>query len=265
MCLFATLGAAEPLQADDGIAHPVKPEIRNHPLKSIWSGQRFSSETARALQNQGAENPANAVLADGSRLWRRPAGPEGKSCRSCHNSAAFSMRSVGTRYPRYYRPWKKPMSLEQRINLCRTAFMQAEAWREGSRSLIAMTMWVQSQSRRMPVQPKVNGRAAPFFAAGKRAFYQRIGQANMSCAVCHEKYPGKRLGAQTLSQGQSNGFPAYILSFGTVFSLHQQFQQCNLRVGAEPLPLGSGEYVNLELYLAWRGQGLLVETPAVRD
>jgi sulfur-oxidizing protein SoxA len=33
---------------------------------------------------------------------------------------------------------------------------------------------------------------------------------------------------------------------------------------AEPYELGSPEFVALELYLAWRGKGLPVETPAVR-
>ena len=87
----------------------------------------------------------------------------------------------------------------------------------------------------------------------------------MSCADCHETLQTKRLGARVLSQGQANGFPAHVLSAGGVLTLHQQFQRCNLRVGAEPLELSADDYVNLELYLAWRGQGLPVETPAVRD
>jgi sulfur-oxidizing protein SoxA len=42
------------------------------------------------------------------------------------------------------------------------------------------------------------------------------------------------------------------------------FEWCNTSVRAEPYPLGSDEYVDLELYLAWRGRGLPVETPAIR-
>jgi sulfur-oxidizing protein SoxA len=33
---------------------------------------------------------------------------------------------------------------------------------------------------------------------------------------------------------------------------------------AEPFGAGSPEYIALELYLAWRGNGLPIETPAVR-
>jgi len=251
--------------AADGVTTPVLPKSKTHPLEKIWSGKRFTSETARALHNTPSANPANGVLADGALIWRRPAGENENSCQTCHRSPSFSMRSAGTRYPRYYKPWKRIMTLEQRINRCRTAYMRAEPFPEGSKSMIAITSLVRHQSRRTPVRPKADGRATPFFKRGQLAFRERIGQQNMSCANCHDTFQNKRLGAQTVSQGQSNGFPTYNLSTTTVSSLHQQFQQCNLRIGAEPLPLGSNDYVNLELYLAWRGQGLPVETPAVRD
>jgi sulfur-oxidizing protein SoxA len=42
------------------------------------------------------------------------------------------------------------------------------------------------------------------------------------------------------------------------------FDWCNTSVRAEPYPLGSDEYVNLELFMAWLGRGLPVETPAIR-
>ncbi len=251
--------------AADGVTEPATPRSRNHPLNEIWSGKRYASETARALHDVSGENPANGVMADGSLLWRRTAGEEKKSCQSCHNKPSFSMRSAGTKYPRYYKPWKKLMTLGQRINRCRTAYMRAKPWPEGSKSLISMTTFVRHQSRKTPVRPQSDGRANPFFKRGELAYRTRIGQSNMSCANCHETYQNKRLGAQTLSQGQSNGFPTYNLGLGAVSTLHQQFQRCNARVGAEPLPLGSEAYVNLELYLSWRGQGLPVETPAVRD
>jgi sulfur-oxidizing protein SoxA len=39
---------------------------------------------------------------------------------------------------------------------------------------------------------------------------------------------------------------------------------CNIGVGAEPFDAGSVEYLELELFLAWRARGLAMETPAVR-
>ncbi|MEO0620061.1 MAG: sulfur oxidation c-type cytochrome SoxA [Pseudomonadota bacterium] len=263
--LVALVGGETSALSRDGVTRPVTPRSADHPLPEIWSGTRYASETAQALQAARGENPANGVVADGMLLWRRVAGETEKSCASCHGDASFSMRSVGTRYPRFFRPWKKPITLEGRINRCRTAHMRAEAWPRGSKSLLAMTAYVRQQSRRQPVRPQNIGRAMSSFQRGRQAFNQRIGLLNMACSSCHGAYAGKRLGAQTLSQGQSNGFPAWRLGLNGISSLHQQFQRCNIRVGAEPRDLGADEYVDLELYLAWRGQGLRVEAPAVRD
>jgi sulfur-oxidizing protein SoxA len=47
-------------------------------------------------------------------------------------------------------------------------------------------------------------------------------------------------------------------------SLHRMFAWCNTSLRAEPHAAGSAEYLALELYVAWRGRDLAVETPAVR-
>src|SRR3989442_11648167 len=48
---------------------------------------------------------------------------------------------------------------------------------------------------------------------GRKAYYSRRGQMNLACAHCHEQNWGKHLGAETLSQGQPNGYPAYRLEW----------------------------------------------------
>jgi sulfur-oxidizing protein SoxA len=68
-----------------------------------------------------------------------------------------------------------------------------------------------------------------------------------------------------LSQGQSNGFPTYRLKWQKLGSLHRRFRGCNKQVRAKPYGYGSDEYVNLELFVASRGNGLPVETPAIRN
>ncbi|MEL7544484.1 MAG: sulfur oxidation c-type cytochrome SoxA [Pseudomonadota bacterium] len=182
--------------ARDGVTRPVTPRSADHPLTEIWSGTRYASETAQALQAARSENPANGVVADGMLLWRRVAGDREKSCASCHGDASFSMRSAGSRYPRFFKPWKKPMTLEGRINRCRSSYMRAEAWPRGSKSLLAMTAYVRQQSRRQPVRPQNAGRAVASFQRGRQTFNQRIGLLNMACSSCHGAYAGKRLGAR---------------------------------------------------------------------
>jgi sulfur-oxidizing protein SoxA len=87
----------------------------------------------------------------------------------------------------------------------------------------------------------------------------------MSCAHCHEDNYGVMIRADHLSQGNTNGFPTYRLKWQGVGSLHRRFKGCMDNIRAEPYKRGSQEFTALEAYLAWRGQGLGVESPAVRN
>ena len=60
---------------------------------------------------------------------------------------------------------------------------------------------------------KVDGAAAPFFEKGKAFYYERRGQLDMGCNQCHDDNAGNMIRADTLSQGQGNGFPTYRLKW----------------------------------------------------
>ncbi|MBM3557357.1 MAG: sulfur oxidation c-type cytochrome SoxA, partial [Alphaproteobacteria bacterium] len=148
--------------------------------------------------------------------------------------------------------------------LCRTENMKAPAWRWESELFLGMATYVKHQSRGMPVNVANDGPARPFWEKGKAFYEERRGQMDLACMHCHENYAGNRLGVELLSQGHSNGFPSYRLKWQTHGSLHRRFEGCNEEVRAIPFPRGSDEYVNLELFVAWRSNGLPVETPSVR-
>ena len=92
----------------------------------------------------------------------------------------------------------------------------------------------------------------------------RRGQLNFSCQQCHDETWGKRLRGDTISQGHGNGFPAYRFEWEGFGSLHRRLYDCDTGVRAEPFPLGSQTYVDLEYYLAIRASGLPVESPGIR-
>ena len=100
---------------------------------------------------------------------------------------------------------------------------------------------------------------------GNEIYYTRYGQLDMSCAHCHENNYGNNIRADLLSQGQTNGFPTYRLKWQGVGSLHRRWKGCMDDVRAEGYKPGSDELIALELYLAYRGVGLPVESPAVRQ
>jgi L-cysteine S-thiosulfotransferase len=229
------------------------------------SGYTYMTDETRAMQNDNFQNPGMLWVEDGEALWSTADGEAGKSCADCHGTAADSMKGVGASYPKYSEKLGKPESIEQRINRCRTENMKAKEWKWESKELLAMTTFVNHQSLGMPVNVEVDGKAKPFFEKGKEFYYERRGQLDMACANCHEDYPGGQLRANTLSEGQGNGFPTYRLKWQKVGSLHRRFRGCNKQVRAKPFGYGSDEYVNLELFVKWRARGLPVETPAVRN
>lgn len=236
-----------------------------HPLSEIISGYEFRSEQTQSLQDDDFENPGFLWVDQGEEIWSKVEGDAGKSCQSCHGDASESMKKVGTEYPKWDGDSKKPINLEQKINKCRTEQMQAKPWKWESNPLLSMTTYVRHQSSGQPMNVKVDGDMAPFFEKGKKLYYQRVGQLDMACASCHQANYGVNIRSDHLSQGQTNGFPTYRLKWQKIGSTHRRFKGCMKNIRATPYKVGSDEFVNLELYIGYRGQGLPVETPAVRN
>ncbi len=231
----------------------------------LRSGYTYATPETQAIQDDDFANPSFLWVDYATELWEDVNGEAGKACSSCHGDAEDTMKGVGARYPIYSEELGKPINLEQRINKCRVDNMQAKAWKYESRELLGMTTYVKNQSRGMPVQVQIDGPMAPFYEKGKAFYFQRRGQLDMSCANCHEDNAGNRIRANLLTQGQSNGFPTYRLKWQKLGSLHRRVRGCNKQVRAKPYGYGSDVYVNLELFVASRGIGLPVETPAVRN
>ena len=233
-------------------------------LEELISGYYYQIKETRAMQDDDPQNPGFFWVERGRELWQEVDGTVGKSCASCHASPEASMRGVGATYPKYRAASAKVVNLEQQVNLCRSERMQAEPWAFGSEELLATTIFVKHQSRGLPVQVRIDGPAARSFERGKAHFYQRRGQLDMNCADCHNANHGKLLRGDLLSQGHSNGYPIYALGDASARHLHKLLWHCNELMRSTPFDVLSDEFVALELFLAWRGQGLPVEVPGVR-
>ncbi len=229
------------------------------------SGYTYMTDETREMQNDDFQNPGMLWVEYGEELWTKAEGEANKSCGTCHEDPVASMKGVGAKYPVYDVLLEKPKSVEQQINICREQNMQAKPYKWESREMLAMTAYVNHQSRGMPVNVSVDGPMEPFFEKGKAFYYERRGQLDLACKHCHEDFAGGQIRANTLSQGQINGFPTYRLKWQKPGSVHRRFRGCNSMVRADRFAYGADEYVNLELYVKWRGQGLPVETPAVRN
>ena len=228
------------------------------------SGYLYLGDQTQALQDDDFLNHAFFAVERGAELWSAVDGAAGVSCASCHGDAAESMRGVTARLPRYDSERDGIINLELLINRERERKLKAEPYAYESEDLLALTAFLAFQSRGIPSEVEIGGAAAPFFEKGREHYFTRRGQLDLSCTQCHDERDGMMLRGDRMSQGQTNGFPFYRLSWHSMGSTHRMFAWCNNAMRAEPYAPASEEYLNLELYVAWRGRGLPIEAPAVR-
>ena len=226
------------------------------------NGSEFQSADVRALQSDDFANPMALWVERGKAFWSRPY--QGRSCAGCHGDAARSMKGVAARYPRYDAGAGEVIDLSRRINGCVVGGLGAKRLDAESDDLLGLEAYVALQSRGMPMNVSIEGAAHATWEKGRALYFTRIGQLNLACTNCHDASWGKTLLAETVSQGQPTGWPAYRLEWQRPGSLQRRLRACFNGVRAAMPPYGSPDLVALELYLAWRAQGLPMEAPAVR-
>ncbi len=257
-CSMAALLVVSALvSATAGSAEPQRP---NPPL----SGVSYASAAIRAQQNDDAANPGMLWVTRGEALWNEPVGSAKQACAQCHAAASISMQGVASRYPQFDNSTNALVNLEGRINLCRVKQQGAAAWVYESGELLALTSYVAHQSRGLAGAVVIDDKNRAAFLRGASLYQQRMGQINLACTHCHDQHTGKTLLAEKISEGHANAYPIYRLEWQGMGSLHRRFRSCLVGVRAEPFSPGGSEYLALELYLAWRANGLPNETPGVR-
>jgi len=225
-------------------------------VDALRSGITFAGADVRAMQADDLANPGFLWVQRGQALFA-------ENCASCHRDAA-SMRGVAARYPAYDASSRSVIDLEARIDQCRTDRQHKPAFGRESEDLLALATFVTHQSRGMPVSVSVDGPARESFVRGEAFYRQRHGQMNLACANCHDQNYGKRLYVETISQGHGTAFPAYRLEWQTLGSLQRRLRACLFGIRAQMPNPGAQELTDLELYLAWRENGLPIESPGVR-
>jgi len=228
------------------------------------SGYELMGRETRMIQDDDATNPGMLWVLDGETLWNRKTGAADRACAACHGDARKSMKAVAARYPAFHAALGRPVNLEQRVNFCRTERQKAPPLAFESRELLALTAYVARQSRGLPIRIAIDGRTRPFLDAGSEAFHRRQGQLNLACSQCHDDNWGKRLAGSVIPQAHPTGYPLYRLEWQGLGSLERRLRNCLIGIRAEPYAYGAPEFVDLELYLMWRANGMKIETPAVR-
>jgi sulfur-oxidizing protein SoxA len=228
------------------------------------SGFHFMSPATQAMQRDDALNPGMLWVLEGEAAWSQKVGTEARSCTGCHGDARQSMRGVAARYPAYDEALQRPVDLRQRIASCRQK-LQPQAIAPGDApQALALEAFVAFQSRGLPIAPPADPRLEAARERGRALYRQRQGQLDLACSDCHEALAGRRLGGSPIPQAHPAGYPIYRLEWQGLGSLQRRLRACLSGVRAEPFDWGAAQWIELELFLAWRARGMAMESPGVR-
>ncbi len=226
------------------------------------SGYAFLTPEMQALQDDDFANPGLIAVAAGETLFETQ-DANGQSCASCHGPAGSELDPEQiARYPIMRR--QRPVTLRDQILFCRNNRMEGTPLDYGSEETLQLETFVRRLAYGKTIAVDVSGAMAAHYEAGKKLYHTRWGQVDIACHQCHDYHAGQTFRGQTLSQGQSNGFPVYRFSEGQVTGLQERISQCLSNLRAEPYPPGSAEYTDLEVYMNARSNGLKIETPGIR-
>lgn len=232
------------------------------PQDTRQSSYHLMSLENRAMQDDANLNPAWFWVMDGHSLWREKSGKKNVSCASCHGDSGQKMAGVATQFPKMQK--RKLQTLEGQINQCRTSRQEAPALAYESKELLALTTFVATQSKGLPIAVQETPQNKKDLQQGRQFFNERMGQLNLSCAQCHQDRAGLKLGGSLIPQGHPTAYPIYRIEWQTMGSLQRRLRNCMSGVRAQQFEYGSQEMAQLELFLMWRSRGMPLETPGVR-
>ena len=232
-------------------------------VSSKISGYYFAEPSTREIQDDDFINPGFLWVEIGKKVWNEKISINEKefSCKGCHGRPE-NMRKVSLKYPKTLN--KELINLEQQINICRKNKMLTKEFEIESKNLLGLSTLITVQSRGLKQNIKINNDNKTWFKLGKELYFKKIGQMGLACNQCHDERVGLNLRAEKVSQGHINSFPAYLLRWSKVVSVHKRIQFCNEQARAKPYKIFSKEYNALQLYLSWRSNGLDIEAPSVR-
>ena len=228
------------------------------------SGYDYLTPETRAMQDDDFENPGMMGVEQGAELFSQE-GEEGGTCAGCHgdNGSKLNAKRIAA-YPLYDKGLKRPVTLRDQVHICWEESLGNFPMLFNDKRALYLETFVRHLARGEAVNVDTSGPMKEFYRAGEKLYRTRFGQIGMTCYHCHDYFPGRKMRSQLLTEGHTNGFPEYRLGTGKLTSLADRLSECFVSLRAEGFEKGSDEYRNLEVYLNARGNGLKIETPAVR-
>jgi sulfur-oxidizing protein SoxA len=213
------------------------------------------------------ENPAMFALDRGKELFGR-AGPQGKSCASCHADPERAFKQWAAQMPRFEPRLNKVLGVEEFITRHARATTAAEFPMQEAEN-VALSIYLHNLANGAAINPDFSSAGArKSAAAGRLLMQKKLGQLNMACVDCHtkERHAFKWARGQYLveSRGTVAHFPTWRTSRGDIWDIRKRFQWCNVSVRANDLPPDAKEYGEIEMALAEINKGEKINSPGIR-
>jgi len=234
------------------------------PFNDFINGVYSIDPDSRAQWEEIEEFPPYELsLENGKMLFNKPFA-NGKTYASCFENNG---EGIANRYPFFDKESGKVITLEAAINTCRESNgEQPLGYKKGAIADISAWMRYTSRGKIINVEVPDDPRAQAIYEEGKKQFFQKRGQLNLSCADCHVFNSGNRIRADLLSPalGQVTHFPVYRSKWGELGTLHRRYDGCNKQVRAKPYKAQGPEYTALEYFHTYMSNGLEINGPGSR-
>lgn len=240
---------------------------KNDFINGVYSVDPASREQWEAFE----EFPSYEIFVDkGEELFNKKFA-NGKGFADCFPNYKKGIRQ---NYPYFDTKSGEVVTLEGAINKCLTDNGEKPyKLKTGNITYVSAYLSYLSRGNKLNIKVPNDSKAMAAYNRGKKHFYAKRGQLNMSCADCHYHYAGSKIRADILSPalGHPTGFPVYRNKWAGASAkgdgmgtLHRRYGGCNKQVRAKPFAAQSDEYKALEYFHTYMSNGLEVNGPSQR-
>ena len=226
-------------------------------------------------------NPAELFEMKGEELWKQARGPKKVSLEKCNlGEGPGVLAGAFVKLPRYFADTGRMQDLESRLVTCMETLqgfnaaeiMKTPFGRGEMANLTALATFVATASKGMRFDlPQGHAEERKFYELGKRAFFQRGGTHDFSCATCHGEND-KRIRLQDLpnltkNPGDGVGFaawPAYRVSNGQMWSMQLRLNDCYRQQRFPEPKFASDVTIALGVYMGVNAKGAESAVPTIK-
>lgn len=226
-------------------------------------------------------NPAELFEMKGEELWKQVRGPKKASLEKCDlGLGAGVIKGAFVKLPRYFADTGRMQDLESRLVTCMETLqgfnaaeiMKTPFGRGEMANVTALATYVATASKGMRFElPQGHAEERKFYELGKRAFFQRGGTHDFSCATCHGEND-KRIRLQDLpnltkNPGDGVGFaawPAYRVSNGQMWSMQLRLNDCYRQQRFPEPKFASDVTIALGVYMGVNAKGAESVVPSIK-